>query len=513
MMDRRKGAFKRFYLIYLAVLVVLVISGIWYVRSLLRVYEAAQPETHLKKVTEKLAEDAAAGTLWSEYVIPEMVPGKYEGTDLKERYLSCYRDKQVSFSKMPGRHEEDELYYYVENGTFPLAEVKLKARGPLVTRLAIFSYREWEVEYVRPIFEAREYSITVPAEFGVKVNGIALAREDGVLSADGEISFTLSGIYLEPAIEIADSAGNQVAYAIKEYRVIPQIGRYSLTLPEAFTVEVDGAVHEGEAAGDGLLRHDIWFTTKPAVRIYDRYGNSVDYEGGDKLPVTYMTITAMEDYSVSVAGKPVPEEDISAFSNSEHAVLAGYVPVPVRTMVYDIAVLGEDAEVSVTDGQGSPVALEPGQTSYDFTARQGLAEVPASVQAEVDVLDVVQKWSLFMSRDLELAQLKPYLVRGSDLYQAASRYAGSVDITFTSAHTLLNPAFTDAIATNFVWITDKCFSVDVSFVKHMNLTKSNMQVDDAMNDRCYFIKYDDTSDNVENPTWKLVSMKEIIDEE
>ena len=43
--------------------------------------------------------------------------------------------------------------------------------------------------------------------------------------------------------------------------------------------------------------------------------------------------------------------------------------------------------------------------------------------------------------------------------------------------------------------------MDIHFVKHM-LLSSGLKVDDAMNDRFYFVRYNDQ--------WKLASMKEII---
>ena len=68
----------------------------------------------------------------------------------------------------------------------------------------------------------------------------------------------------------------------------------------------------------------------------------------------------------------------------------------------------------------------------------------------------------------------------------------------------------DNTVKNFVWITDDCFSVDISFVKHMYLYGTTL-VEDPMNDRFYFVKYDTTNDGVDNPTWKLAGMKEIVD--
>lgn len=143
----------------------------------------------------------------------------------------------------------------------------------------------------------------------------------------------------------------------------------------------------------------------------------------------------------------------------------------------------------------------------------GLDSVPAEVAAEVDVLNAAQQWSLFMSADKPFAELAPYLLYNSYQYKMAKRYSTGIDITFTSDHTLLDPAFTENSVKNFVWLTDNCFSVDISFVKHMYLVKTHAKVDDVMNDRFYFVKYDDTNDNIDNPTWKIASMKEIVNHE
>ena len=43
--------------------------------------------------------------------------------------------------------------------------------------------------------------------------------------------------------------------------------------------------------------------------------------------------------------------------------------------------------------------------------------------------------------------------------------------------------------------------------------KTGRKVDDPMNDRFYFVKYDDTEDGVDNPQWKIAGMKEIVNNE
>ena len=138
-----------------------------------------------------------------------------------------------------------------------------------------------------------------------------------------------------------------------------------------------------------------------------------------------------------------------------------------------------------------------------------LDEVPEEVAEEIDVLEVAQNWSLFMSADLKFADMSKYLIKGSYQYNVAKRYAAGVDITFISGHVLDNPAFTEEEVGNFAWITEDCFAVDVSFVKHMRLNRGK-KIQDVMNDRFYFVRIDDTKDGKDNATWKLVSMKENV---
>ena len=80
---------------------------------------------------------------------------------------------------------------------------------------------------------------------------------------------------------------------------------------------------------------------------------------------------------------------------------------------------------------------------------------------------------------------------------------------FTSPHTLLNPTFTDEKVTNFVWITEDCFSVDISFNKGM-LLNNGTTVIDPMNERFIFLKYDDPNNQYDKASWRLLNKKVIV---
>ena len=166
--------------------------------------------------------------------------------------------------------------------------------------------------------------------------------------------------------------------------------------------------------------------------------------------------------------------------------------------------------LAVADPEGNPVPLAEGEHTYDFSQPSGGGTVPDEVSGEIDVLKAAQDWSLFLTQDLPFSRIRDYLIPGSYQYEVAWKYATGEDITFTSAHTLLDPAFTGNTVANFTWITGDCFSVDISFVKHMRLRTGKL-VDDPMNDRFYFVRYDDPESG-EGPAWKLASMKEILND-
>lgn len=509
-MKKQKITFAKIYLCYFALLTVAVIAAIIYVNGVLHQYEDMRPETRVQEAVDRLAADASKDEFWNVYNLPEIEAGKYEEhLDLPESYRALYTDGNVTFSVQSGKHEEDELFFVAENNGCSLAEIKLKATGPAITKLGILNVREWEIASIKPILESRSYTVSVPDDFAVAVNEIPLTEADGV--SDGKmITYTVEGVYLEPVFDITNQDGKKVEYTVKDDQVIAKFYDYELILPRMLTVEVDGEGFQGQNAGNNSLYYEIRSLEKPDVVIRDCFGNDFKYEGGDKVPLTYMTITADSRYDVKVMGASVPKEAVTVQENSEYKQLKEYVNNLPQITVYDIAVLEENAEISVADEMGNPVKLDKEVTNQDFIMNRNFEEtVPDMISSEIDVLDMAQNWSLFMSKDLTFSQIKKNLIADSYQYNVAVQYATGVDITFTSTHSLGNPAFTEEKVGNFYWITDDCFAVDISFVKHMVL-RNGKKVDDYMNDRFYFVKYDDTDDNTDNPEWKLAAMKEIV---
>lgn len=511
LMRKSRMSFKRGYLIYLGVLGIFAAAALIYVLVLLRQYEKSQPEQQVWKAVDELSAQAADGSFSSLYELPEAEPGAFEeGRDIRKEYLALYsRRDDMTLTKSGSSIKGDTLEYQVECGGAVIAKVGLKAEGSPVTKLAVFSMQDWAVDYVRPEMKARDYTLTVPETFTVTLNGTPL---EGKPEKDRLRTYTASGLYLPPDFSITDGTGDSADYSIRNGRVLAEYYDYNLTLPSSLTVQVNGETWKGKSEGEDKVRYEITVLEQPSVIISDYYGNTVEYDGEDKLPLTDCFITADQRYTVEVDGAPVPKQAVTRTENPDYRHFAEYAENLPQVCTYSVAVLKEDAEITVADGQGKPVKLEKGSGPYKFLNHGDvLDEVPREVSSQIDVLKVAQDWSLFMSNDMAFSRIKSYLIPSSYQYEAARKYASGADITYTSEHTLANPAFTGNKVGNFCRITDNCFSVDISFVKHMRLP-SGTPVDDPMNDRFYFVKYDDPSDSEKEAVWKLVGMEEIIDD-
>lgn len=499
---KNKNIFKWSFLAFAGVMVILIIASLLGMRGMLKQYESEQPEYQAKAALAQLASDAKdANGFWDKYLLPETEVGDFEkDIDVKSEFLGLFKEEDMSFAIKNGSYGEDEMRYTIRNGSIDLAEVILKAEGEPKTKLFVFTSREWKIEKIEPIFGKNDYTIQLPDYFSLSANGIDISKEDGSATDNGKIKYTVSGVYIEPKFVISDDNGNKVGYIVKNNKVLPEYYDYTLVVPHTLSVSVNGEVSEGTKRDDGLILHKLVFLEKPEVTVSDLYGNTVEYNG-KTLPLTYMNVIAPETYSVKLNGNDLPNKAVSKTDNPEFEFVIGLVEGIPQRCEYNIAILDAKAEINIKDSEGNDVELDRSQKVLDLTVAQPLENVPESVSDKVDVLKYAQNWSLFMSNDYSFANVSKLLLPDSKQYKVAKEYSTSVDRTFFSGHSLLDPAFTECKVENFIWITDDCFSVDISFVKHMRLTRTGALVDDPMNDRFYFVKKDGK--------WLIAAMKEV----
>lgn len=521
MRKRRKGNFRFIFFIYICVLIVAAAAALIYVNSALREYERVHPHRLVDEAVESLREAAADGSLWNVEGCPDMVGGVYEQEkDIKAEFVKLI-NSDVTYSASTQLNETDCRYGIKADG-HEIAEVILRAVGEPKQKLAIINTQDYEILSYRPI--VHNYTVSVPSfvkigeEISFTFNGLPLGADLFVHdSAKGTLTCAVDGIYLKPELSVTDAYGNLATVTLPDKAdgdIEFDSTLYDMTLPNTLTVTLDGEKLEGAVNEDGRITYSIRLAKKSSVVISDLYGNTVQYNGGVNIPITYTTIMANDGYSVKVDGAEVPEVAIEVTVNPDFKTFAELVPDLTEKPIYYIVVLKDNAKITVTDAAGNNVEIDTKEKFIDISAASESEKydtVPEEVAAEIDVLKVLKNWSLFMSNDLDFYSLSLDMIPDSYQYNVAYAYNNSIDKTFTSIHTLLDPPFTDESVNNFVQITDNCFSVDISFVKHMYLS-SGSALDDSMNERCYFVRYDTTDDYIDNPTWKLVGMKEIVDD-
>lgn len=515
---QKSRIFRYSYIIYVALLAILIGAVLIHVNSVLNLYENEHPQKHLDNALTLLKSEAQSGELWKKNDVPSMEGGVFEATtDHKKEFVKKLQG-DIRFTT-PSWINENECVYGVEHDGIVIAEITLRKNGPSIKKLAIINIQKYDLVSYVPVCHTYTFEVpndvNVDSDIFIKVNGVSVTTDMGEKRPTGETLFTLADLYSKPDVEITDKSGNRSKIRLpdsKDGKIEYDNTFYTLTLPQYLFVAVNGEKITGDAAEDGRSSYRIRLASKANVTISDLYGNSVDYTGSSSVPITYYTFMTGDNCTVKVDGQKVPDTVMEISANPEYKHFADLVTGLPRLPVYSVVVLKDNAEITITDADGKNVPFSKEETVQDLTGISSgtiLESVPAEVSAEVNVIKVLEDWSLFMSCDLNFNSLSKHLIKKSYQYNVAYAYNNSIDRTFTSNHGLGTPPFVEESATNFIWLTDNCFSVDVRFVKQMIVL--GQLLPDEMNERCYFLKYDDTNDGVNNPKWKLVGMKEIVD--
>lgn len=173
---------------------------------------------------------------------------------------------------------------------------------------------------------------------------------------------------------------------------------------------------------------------------------------------------------------------------------------------YEINNLVNEANIKVLNEYGEEVKLNEKQFEYtldkNYLAFDSYDEAKKYLSSEIDIWEFAHNWSLYLTKDLKgvsygFNTLRPYFIEGTQMYQRAYNWARSIDITFTSKHTLKNPIFTNEVLNNFKVYSKNAFSCEISLEKNMVVAGKDHV--DKMHDTLYFIK--------SGSEWKVVNIK------
>ena len=339
-----------------------------------------------------------------------------------------------------------------------------------------------------------DYTVTDPGKkvYHVLMDGVKMAK--ATLNHQGQetrmLVFTMDSWAVEPMEVIGYS--------------------FQLTAPASAIIKNNGQVLEGQAAENGVT-YSLNSLSPIHVEICDVLGNSVPYDAGNLPVFTDYQITIPSNYTImGVEAVPVELATVEPISQLEY--VREYCPQVPDRATYVLSLLSGSDGLKILDPDGKEVAYTMEGRKITVDGPVGQDTLPGNV--DVNPLDVAKLWSLFMTADLTGAnygygQLSPYLIKGSYLQSVAWKWATGIDITFTSSHTLKDPAFQVEEVSNYVMYAEDCFSCDIRLEKTMVLTRTGEEVKDVINSRFYFVNYDDTDNGISDPHWVLVDYQEI----
>lgn len=234
----------------------------------------------------------------------------------------------------------------------------------------------------------------------------------------------------------------------------------------------------------------------------------------------YFDVYVPSNYTVEVNGTKLGEEYISKKTvNEDYDKFKEYVKLP-NMVNYELNNFLQVPAIKIKDEKGNEVDTLITNNKIEIANSAKTAntyeEAKKNLTGDIDIMKLAENWSLFLTDDLKggtqhgFSLLKPYLIKNSNFYNMAYAWATSIDITFVSNHTLKNPAFTNESLKDFVIYSDKAFSCSVYLEKNMRIANGKDKTD-IMHDKLYFVYYDDSNDGVDNPSWKLIDMKSIVE--
>lgn len=287
------------------------------------------------------------------------------------------------------------------------------------------------------------------------------------------------------------------------YKEMTERGDYTFVNTENTTYDayLDGRVFFtiqlkplGETSCLGLLKYEKY----EVENITPHLENGLIYYNV-KIPSNYILFVNGNVYESFTKEENIPDLDFMYYNDS--------MP-KIRT--YEIKDLEAPATIEVENFLGEKVTLKQNDTHYTLEENKKVKtfEEAKNIIGEIDIETIAKNWSLFLTKDLSgenygFQTFKNYLIEGTDMYKQAYNWAHSIDITFTSSHTLKNPPFTNVRIENFIIYGDSAFSCEVYLEKNM-IVKGEAQTD-IMHDTLSFIKVDGE--------WKLMNIKGIKDVE
>lgn len=221
------------------------------------------------------------------------------------------------------------------------------------------------------------------------------------------------------------------------------------------------------------------------------------------------TVQIPDTYKATVNGIGLNDDSLTGtiIENPEFANVSLYVKMPYQ-VEYEVSDLINEPEIKIYDADGKEAAFTVDEDGNVYASGTRITQIPE--ERYNDALKMAQAWDNFLTGDLYgenngMSVIQQYLIRDSYYWNIASDYARSVDITYISEHTLSGQPYSNIEISDYISYGENCYSCHIYFEKNMVLTSGARRVN-TIDSTFYFVKYDDSDDEVDNPHWAIADM-------
>ncbi len=261
---RKQGGFWLYYAVLSVLLAIMSMFAVFYITSVLKEYEEAQPDKMALDCAAEIKKAAGENRL-DKILSFEAIKRE---TDFTDEDLAEYQreiaDSELTVKKLSGKAENGVVTYNIYcDGSAAIARYKLRSVGRK-TILGLFSSEIWQVVGIDATMFSREFDLPV----GVKVF-VDGEEAKGLTNEDGKtVSYKISSVRM-PEIHITDLLGNSVLYKEDgEYK----FKEYKITIPTNFTVMGKETVALPDAEISPISEYESvseYFPDMPGVAAYD----------------------------------------------------------------------------------------------------------------------------------------------------------------------------------------------------------------------------------------------------
>lgn len=232
-MKQKTSKFKKFLLIYVMILTVLMIAFLVYVINSLVNYEKNQPNNYIEAEINELKKISKKGKIEKYIDVSKLEISEFEKNDtsINEAINEILKTQKITYKLNEKSEKEQKTIYDIYANNEKILQINLNGEQK-ENRLGLLNFNKWKTEKVEIVAENGLYNINilVPNNYKVYVNNKELTETQITEKVQNEgltqiskyveipyiVKYEIKNLLKSPDVKILDENGNKIEYEQEE---------------------------------------------------------------------------------------------------------------------------------------------------------------------------------------------------------------------------------------------------------------------------------------------------------